>query len=147
MALRRGFKKEAHNIAREVRSELNLASEDPLNPLELAEHLAIPVLPLSNMGKVAPIASRYFSEVNTSEFSALTVFDGNRRMIVYNDSHAKGRQSNNISHELAHGLLLHPPQPALSQYGCRQWSNDMTLKMKQNGSAVHCLFQRRRLLK
>lgn len=125
MALRRGFKTEAHNIAREIRNELNLAPDAPLDPLELAEYLSIPVLTLSEMEKSAPFAVNYFSQAGSSEFSALTVFHSTKRMIVYNDSHTKGRQSNNISHEISHGLLLHPPQPALDQYGCRKWSSDI----------------------
>ncbi len=41
---------------------------------------------------------------------------------MHNDSHAHCRQVSNITHELAHGLLLHPPTPALNDYGCRNWN-------------------------
>ena len=30
-----------------------------------------------------------------------------------------------MCHELAHGLLLHPPTPALNDQGCRNWSREI----------------------
>jgi Zn-dependent peptidase ImmA (M78 family) len=117
MALRRGFKAAAKEIARQIRTELRLSITAPLNPWALAEHLGIPVVELSSMVGVVPNAVRYFSTDNPSEFSAVTVFDGLRRAIVYNDSHARCRQCSDITHELSHGLLLHPPRPALDERG------------------------------
>lgn len=125
MALRRGFKTEANSIARAIRSELNLPFAAALNPWKLAEHLAIPVISLSKMQDLAPKAVRYFSQTNSSEFSAVTVFEGTKRLIVYNDAHTPGRQASNISHELSHGILLHSPGPALNENGCRNWDEDM----------------------
>jgi Zn-dependent peptidase ImmA (M78 family) len=58
-------------------------------------------------------------------FSAVTVFERNRRRIVHNDGHNPARQNSNLAHELAHGLLLHPPTPALDDKGCRQWNQDI----------------------
>jgi Zn-dependent peptidase ImmA (M78 family) len=125
MALRRGFKSEANAIAREMRAEMRLSLATPLDPWALAAHLEIPVITLSSMSKAAPGAVRHFSLVNTSEFSAMTVFSGTRRVIVYNDSHIKGRQASDITHEVSHGLLLHTPKPALDTNGCRNWDEDM----------------------
>jgi Zn-dependent peptidase ImmA (M78 family) len=125
MALRRGFKSEAKNIAKDIRAELNLSLVAPLSPWTLADHLAIPVIRLSSMQDVIPNAVNHFSLVNPSEFSAVTVFSGPRRIIVYNDSHIIGRQANDITHELSHGILLHIPKPALDANGCRIWDEDM----------------------
>jgi Zn-dependent peptidase ImmA (M78 family) len=125
MPLRRGFKSEANKIAREIRSELGLTPAAPLDPRKLSEYLSIPILTLSDMTELAPNAVNYFSSVNTSEFSAMTVFDGTKRIIVHNNAHTNGRQANDISHELSHGLLLHPPRPALNANGCRDWDSDM----------------------
>jgi Zn-dependent peptidase ImmA (M78 family) len=125
MALRRGFKSEAKAIAGEIRAEMGLSQMAPLDPWALAEHLEIPVITLSSMSEAAPNAVNYFSMVNTSEFSAMTVFRGTRRVIVYNDSHSKGRQASDIAHEASHGLLLHTPKPALAANGCRDWDEDM----------------------
>jgi Zn-dependent peptidase ImmA (M78 family) len=123
--VRRGFKKEANEIAVGVRSELGLTSSAPLNPWRLANHLEIPVLALSEFRQVAASCTAHFSAVEPDAFSAVTVFDGPRRLIVHNDSHATTRQASNLAHELAHGLLLHPPAPALDARGCREWDDDI----------------------
>jgi Zn-dependent peptidase ImmA (M78 family) len=122
--LRRGFKSEAKARASEVRGELGIGECDQLNPHALAEHLAIPVLPLTGFLAQAP-AVRHLLEVEPDAFSAVTVFEGVRRTIVHNDAHDPGRQHSNVCHELAHGLLLHPPTPALDDKGCRHWNQDI----------------------
>jgi Zn-dependent peptidase ImmA (M78 family) len=125
MALRRGFKKEANAIVKEIRAELGLTLMAPLDSWALAEHLEIPVMTLSSISEDVPDSVHHFSVVNSSEFSAMTVFCGTRRVIVYNDSHTKGRQASDIAHEVSHGLLLHPPRPALNVNGCRNWNDDV----------------------
>ena len=123
MALRRGFKAEAEALAHEIRVELELGPLDRLVPSELARHLDIPVIPLSNLSTTLPNA-RHFLSVERNAFSALTVFDGHRRMIVHNDSHSPARQNSNLAHELAHALLRHEPVPALDCItGCRYWND------------------------
>ncbi|MDE0312848.1 MAG: ImmA/IrrE family metallo-endopeptidase [Caldilineaceae bacterium] len=123
--MRRGFKTEAKEIAREVRGDLGIGMTDPLDPWRLAEWLGIPVFRLSEFGGDAKGAFRQFSGAGRSVFSAVTVFDGNRRWIVHNDFHSTARQASNVCHELAHGLLLHPPTPALDDRGCRFWSKEI----------------------
>lgn len=125
MTLWRGFKSHANNIVREIRSEMGVSPMAPLDPWALAKHLDIPVMRLSSMSDAVPNAVRHFSIVNSAEFSALTVFDGMRRVIVYNDAHSDGRQASDIAHEISHGLLLHLPRPALSGNGCRNWNDDV----------------------
>ena len=109
-------------MAKEVRSELGLGPLDCLNPHELAIHLDIPVVPLSELA-ATQLGVRHFLSVEREAFSALTVFDGHRRMVVHNDSHFPTRQNSNLAHELAHGILLHEPTVALdSTTGCRDWN-------------------------
>lgn len=121
MAVRWGFKTEAESTALEVRAELGLQATDRLDPLALAEHLEIPVVPLSHFHSDAPDAVRHLQDINHEAFSAVTVFCGSRRIIVHNDAHVPGRRASNLTHELSHGLLLHPPAPALDDRGCRRW--------------------------
>ncbi len=123
--LRRGFKTEANAIAREVRRELSLGLADPLDPRRLAAYLGIPVVPLSSFKLVAPRAVRHFVSVDRQVFSAVTVFDGSSRLVVYNDSHDPGRQNSDLAHELSHALLLHAPKPAIDHRGCRDWDREM----------------------
>ena len=123
--MRRGFKTEARWIARQIRDDLGIGMTDPLDPWELGELLEIPVLRLSEFQESAEGAYRYFSEAGRAVFSAVTVFYGNRRVIVHNDSHSPGRQASNVCHELAHGLLLHKPTPTFDDLGCRYWSKEI----------------------
>lgn len=131
MALRRGFKAEAETIAAEIRSDLRISLYDRLDPLRLAEHLDIPVWPLSRLHHVASSvegleeAIDYLTRTDTGALSAVTVFCGTTRTIVHNDGHCAARQASNISHEAAHGLLLHPPAPMLDRRGCRLWNADV----------------------
>lgn len=123
MALRRGFKTEAEEIAREVRVELGLSPVSPLDPVALAEHLEIPVRPLTDCD-YPPELVHHFTQVDHEAFSAVTVFHGTRRVIVHNDAHAPARQKSDVTHELAHGLLLHVPSPAFDAHGFRIWRED-----------------------
>jgi Zn-dependent peptidase ImmA (M78 family) len=111
--VRRGFKTEAQQIAAEVRAELALTPFDPLDPWALATHLDIPVWPLSSYSQTIPAAAAYLLEIDTGAFSAMLACQGLRRKIIHNDGHALTRQRADISHELAHALLLHQPHPAL----------------------------------
>ncbi|MBW4505915.1 MAG: ImmA/IrrE family metallo-endopeptidase [Scytonematopsis contorta HA4267-MV1] len=121
---RRGFKKEANDYARELRAELGIEPHARLCPWQLAEHLDIPVEPLSAFRDTISEAVHYLMVEDTKSFSAVTVFDGMRRLIVHNDSHDIFRQSSNISHELSHAILLHPPTEPFSEYGCRNLNQE-----------------------
>jgi Zn-dependent peptidase ImmA (M78 family) len=120
-ALRRGFKTEAEEYAKEFRAELGLEEDAPLCPRRLAEHLSIPVYPLSFHRSVIPEAVHCLHGMERCAFSAATVFKGSRRAIVYNDANSLSRQANDIAHELAHGILGHRPGPPLSDEGCRNF--------------------------
>lgn len=121
--LRRGFKTEAEALAKEVRAELGLTKLDRLDPHQLARHLDIPIMALSDLPPGLS-GARYFLSVEQEAFSALTVFDDHHRIILHNDSHSPARQNSNLTHELSHGLLLHEPAPALDRLtGCRNWND------------------------
>jgi Zn-dependent peptidase ImmA (M78 family) len=120
-SLRRGFKSEANTLARTVRAELGLAAGAALDPWALATHLGIPLLPLSAFTEDAPAAVTYLTKGDSGALSAVTVFRGVRRLIVYNDAHSRQRQASDLAHELAHALLQHPPHAALNALGCRVW--------------------------
>jgi Zn-dependent peptidase ImmA (M78 family) len=121
MAMRRGFKTQANQIAREVRGELGLGPTDPLDPWKLAAFLDIPVIGLTDLAAAIPDAVHHFQQIEPGAFSAATVFAGTRRIIVHNDVHSPARQASNVTHEDAHGLLLHEPTPAFGLHGCRIW--------------------------
>ena len=123
--LRRGFKAEADEIALQIRTELALGPTVPLDPLQLARHLAVPVLGLREMADACPDAVAHFTKIDAGAFSAVTVFDGSARVIVHNDTHSPGRQRSNLAHELAHALLGHPPHPAFCSEGNRIYKAEL----------------------
>ena len=125
MAMRRGFKTQANQIAREVRGELGLGPTDPLDPWKLAAFLDIPVIGLTDLAAAIPDAVHHFQQIEPGAFSAATVFAGTRRIIVHNDVHRPARQASNVTHEGAHGLLLHEPIPAFGPHGCRIWRDEV----------------------
>ena len=133
--MRRGFKTEAKALSEEVRAELGLDDLDPLNPHALAAHLEIPVWTVSEFTTDHPAVS-HLLDGGKELFSAATVFAGRRRTIVHNDAHLHGRQSSNLAHELAHGLLAHPPTPALDNKGCRDWDQDIEDEASWLGGAL-----------
>lgn len=124
LKLRRGFKTEANAYARELRAELGIRPHAPLCPWQLAEHLEIPVVPLSEFQNEIPEAVRLLTKQDKKSFSAVTVFDGTRRLIVHNDSHDPLRQASNISHEISHGILQHLPDEVFNKCGCRNFNQE-----------------------
>jgi len=122
MKLERGFKAHANKIAIEVRQELGLAPYAPLCPWNLADHLAIPVLPLRKLADDNPTLVGhvdYLARVASNVFSAITIFSGHKRIIVHNDGHVLTRQRSDLAHELGHALLMHPPHPPFCSGGKR----------------------------
>ncbi len=136
--LKRGFKAEAERIATEVRHELDLGPMDPLNSFSLAEHLAIPVVPMSALKRFAPgsdFAEFLALDIDDS-FSAVTVFVGRRRFIVHNDSNHPNRQASDVAHEVSHTLLEHGPTPVLRSDGQRFWNPDVEDEATWLGAAL-----------
>jgi len=122
MPLKRGFKSYANGRADEFRLELGLQAMARFDPFEAAKFLSIPVLAFGNLTSRDPEAIALLRDGNA--VSAITVFAGHRRCIVYNDAHSPGRTNNNLAHEVAHAILLHAPGPALGVHGCRLIDRD-----------------------
>tara|TARA_B110000977_G_C10956981_1_gene446999 strand:- start:84 stop:641 length:558 start_codon:yes stop_codon:yes gene_type:complete len=108
--LRHGFKAEAERIAICVRRDLDLGEWVAIDPWLLAEQLGYQVTDLSAFTETHPqevaVLRRY---TGPKGFSALTICAGNDsdRLIILNDGHGLARRAADLSHELAHGLLLH----------------------------------------
>lgn len=113
MKLRRGFRKEAEEYALEYRSELQLEEYDPLDPMALADHLAIPVHKLSDLSAHPDQVNGWPMSLGSSGFSAAALSFGTRREIIYNDYKGLNRQRSSVAHEIAHIILGHPPCPPL----------------------------------
>jgi Zn-dependent peptidase ImmA (M78 family) len=133
--LRHGFKSEANRLARLARKDLGLDPEAPLDPRKLAHLRGVQVIPLSAFTEI-PGAVDHLMNIEPGAFSAVTVFHGDRRVIVHNDGHLPGRQANDISHEMAHAFLKHVPAPALNIVGCRSWDVILESEASWLGAAL-----------
>jgi Zn-dependent peptidase ImmA (M78 family) len=124
--VKRGFKSECESIAAVVRAEMGLAAHAPLDSRDLADHLDIPLHPLSSLsgiGNGVAAAIRHV-QTNTTVLSAMTIFPEwprRRRVVIFNDANSDARQNSDVAHELSHGLLLHEPSHAIVK-GCRDYS-------------------------
>jgi Zn-dependent peptidase ImmA (M78 family) len=127
MSLRRGFKAEAERVGTEIRRELSLTPTCRLDPLSLAEHLGIPVFRIEDCFKYSKELTllKHLLQGEPDSFSAITILDGGRRIIIHNESHAVTRQANDIVHEIAHCILEHPPSPVADHSGCRCWNRTL----------------------
>ena len=134
--MRRGFKSEANAIAREIRSELRLSAAAPLDPFLLSAWLEVPLIKLSDLSPAAPHAVTLLMGTERGVLSAVTVFCGCKRAIVYNDANTQGRQRSDIAHELAHALLHHPARPAFDAAGRRIWDRELESEADWLGGAL-----------
>lgn len=124
---RRGFKKEAEELALGVRREMCLGSTDPLDPRELARFVEVPVFELQELGRFGfrPESLRHLLGAGKREFSAALFERDGVRLIVANSAHSSARQASNIVHECAHLLLEHKPPAGILVVGCRRWDAGM----------------------
>jgi Zn-dependent peptidase ImmA (M78 family) len=124
--LRRGFKTEAEGYSIDFRKELSLHSAAPMDMFRLAELLDVPTIRLSELRDVVPLTSYELLTVPfNSPLSALTMYVGRRRVIVFNDKNAPTRQQSDLGHELAHAVLDHPPSELTNESGGRHYNKEL----------------------
>lgn len=131
--LRRGFVSEANKWALDLRGELNLAPHDPLCPVQLAEHLGVPIMELSGL---PDCLERSLLLRKQHDFSAAVCFDGLAAFILINDGHDPKRQVSDIAHELAHVLLRHPPANPFHEDGIREFAPEHELEAERLGPTL-----------
>jgi Zn-dependent peptidase ImmA (M78 family) len=132
-----GFKASAERLALEIRSDLGLAVDERLDCEAFADHLGIPVVSLLQLkGDGAKAESLRRLMESSFTFSALTLCVGERRLIVFNPSHPKGRRANSLAHELAHVVLEHPAVPPLDATGCRHWDSRLEAQADWQAGAM-----------
>jgi Zn-dependent peptidase ImmA (M78 family) len=118
----RGFPADCERHSLEIRADLGISAEDRLDLQALADLLAIPVYSLGDLEAHCPGSVAQLRDRDRGAFSALTLFRGTRRIIIYNPAHAPGRQASSVAHEFGHVLLEHPPTPVRGADGQRHWS-------------------------
>lgn len=121
--LRRGFKKAAEEIAAELRRELGLTLHERLDCTKLAEHLCIPVDPVTVLAGWGARRDAIASVTGPGGcLSAMTQYRGTRCRIFYNPNHSSARTANSVAHELSHVILEHEPGPAIASDGTRNFN-------------------------
>ena len=106
----RGFKTWCERYAAQKRAELGLKPSDPLDPLRLAEHLQIKVWKPENIpGMSADLLEVLLRNdgVTPSCWSAVTLVENGKCVVILNSSHSPGRQASDLMHELAHRIRQH----------------------------------------
>ena len=121
-----GFKAKANRIAIGIRHQLRLAKYAPIDVRELAAHLNLRIIPLSEFKEWCPEQVSQLNKRDGGQFSAALVYLGKgRRIIIVNDDHSSARQNSDIAHEISHALLAHPLADLSSMMSCRDFNQDL----------------------
>jgi Zn-dependent peptidase ImmA (M78 family) len=106
---RRGFKTSSEETALKIRRKLEIAPHAAVDPAAIAHILAIPIVTANELGELPEDVRNRLTRDHSEAWSAITVSDGNRHMIVLNPSHAPTRIKSSLGHEIAHVILAHEP--------------------------------------
>jgi Zn-dependent peptidase ImmA (M78 family) len=107
--LDRGFKAWAERTARMIRGELGLTPTGPLAAAKLAAYLGVELLtPKEIPGLPRSVLDQLLVQ-DPWGWSAVTIADSGRPLVIYNPRKSEGRRASDITHELAHLVLDHEP--------------------------------------
>lgn len=107
--LKRGFKAWCEKAAAGYRRDLGLRRDQPLDPHILATHLRVVVLTPGAIPGLDASTLRQLLEIDLDSWSAVTLIQNGRRLVILNSAHSRARQNSSLAHELAHLLLEHKP--------------------------------------
>lgn len=122
---RRWTKAKLEGLAHEIRGEVGLGWNDPLDPYQLAHEYGIPVYPIDSLPQFgcSERAIRHFAENRPKAWSAALVPVGISRLIIENTAHTTVRRRSNTTHEMSHVLLEHDfDDLLLTDDGCRRYN-------------------------
>ena len=109
MNFERGFKSWAERTAQNFRHDFGLQFYSPLEPALLATHLDVR---LCTPKEIPALPKKMIDQLlvhDPSGWSAVSIYQQDRGLVIYNPTHSKGRQASDIMHELAHLILDHKP--------------------------------------
>jgi Zn-dependent peptidase ImmA (M78 family) len=106
--MRRGFKTEAEKAALAVRLAMKQSADSALDPWRYAEHKGVLILDTAHLD-IPDYARKQLFVADYESWSALTIREDDVTAIIINPSHARTRQANDLTHELAHLDLKHVP--------------------------------------
>ena len=141
--MRRGFKAAAERTAEEIRAAMGKQAADPLDAIELAQHIGAEVRRADELTSIEKLET--LEEIQPGAFSACTFSVGARHVIVYSPLASVGRTQSDISHEVAHIVLKHEMKSVESVGGMTFFTCDPDEEQEANWLAG-CLLLPRRLL-
>ncbi len=92
-----------------IRAELHLGRSVPLPVDQVARNLGVRILEPSDIIGLSSLFLRTLLVDESDDWSAVTVGEPGRAILIRNPSHSVGRTSSDIMHELAHLLIGHEP--------------------------------------
>ncbi len=101
----RGFKNWCETIAVHHRRALKLAPVAPLDPHAAAKFLDVQVRGVEEIPGLDPKLLRMLLEEDPDSWSAMTITNGRKSVIILNSSHRGGRPASDLMHELAHIII------------------------------------------
>lgn len=105
----RGFKTWCETIALQHRRTLRLRPIDPLKAQALAASLGVPVFGIEEIPGLDEHVLHTLLCEDSDSWSAVTITNGQKSVIILNSSHSGGRPASDLMHELAHVIIGHTP--------------------------------------
>ena len=105
----RGFKTWCETIALQHRRTLRLRPTDPLKPQAVAASLGVPVYGIEEVPGLDTQVLHTLLHEDSDSWSAVTITNGRKSVIILNSSHSGGRPASDLMHELAHVIIGHTP--------------------------------------
>ena len=116
--MRRGFKSWCERATAEYRRTLGVPLDAALDPRALAALLGVRVTTPAALPTLSSASRKQLVEIDAESWSAVTVSQGDAKLIVLNSGHSQARQASSLAHELAHIILNHTSdQVQLSREG------------------------------
>ena len=104
---RRGFKSWCENVALQVRKEMGVSQNAPIDPRHLAKNLNVVLWKADEVPEINPETLRILTEEDPESWSALTLLSGEKRLVILNPANSPARQNSDLSHELSHLIIGH----------------------------------------
>jgi Zn-dependent peptidase ImmA (M78 family) len=116
MNFERGFKSWAERTSQNFRRDFGLQAHSALQPVLLATHLDVRLCTPKEIPGLPQKVLDQLLKHDPSGWSAVSVYQGDRGLVIYNPAHSKGRQASDIMHELAHLVLDHKPATVIMSH-------------------------------
>ena len=105
----RGFKTWCENTAVSLRKSVRLSPTEALDARKLSDHLRIEVWDPRTISGLDPKYLSVLIEEDADSWSAVTISDGMKDVIILNPTHRGGRPASDLMHELSHIIIGHSP--------------------------------------